>query len=98
MVKKEKFAEPWKEFAARWERYYTPPGRPSKQAINTYKEFTSKAIAGAARQPRTLVLGSTPELRDLLQELKCQVAIVDINLEIFRVQSVSISLSLQSHN
>jgi len=78
---KEKFAEPWKEFAARWERYYTPPGRPSEQAINIYKGFVRKAVGGIKRQPRALVLGSTPELRDLLKELGCRVAIVDINLE-----------------
>lgn len=79
-MSKKKFAEPWKEFASRWQKYYTPPGRPSRAAIKVYKDYTRKAIKGI-KNPKVLVLGSTPELRDLPHELKAEVTLIDINLE-----------------
>lgn len=86
MPKQEKFTQPWKEFAMRWQKYYTPPGRPSKQAIKVYKRFVIKAIKGV-RNPKGLVFGSTPELRDLLAELGLEVTIIDINLEMILAMS-----------
>ncbi|MBU4369279.1 class I SAM-dependent methyltransferase [Patescibacteria group bacterium] len=79
--KQEKFANPWKAFAARWEKYFTPPGRPSKQAMSLYRQFAKKSFVGLKRQPRTLVLGATPEIRDVLAGLKAEVSIIDINME-----------------
>ena len=79
--KQEKFATPWKAFAARWQKYYTPPGQPSKQAITVYRRFARQAFANLKRQPRVLVLGATPELRDILAGLKVEVSIIDINME-----------------
>ncbi len=79
--KQEKFANPWKNIAARWERYCTPPGRPSKQAMSLYRRFAKKSFVGLKRQPRALVLGATPEIRDVLAVLKADVSIIDINME-----------------
>lgn len=80
-MKKERFATPWKEYAARWKKYYTPPGQPSKQAVNTYRHFALIAISNLKRKPRGLILGSTPELRDLLAQLGFEVTLADINME-----------------
>jgi len=79
--KQEKFANPWKLFAARWEKYCTPPGSPSKQAMSLYRQFAKKSFVGLKRKPRILVLGSTPEIRDVLTGLKVEVSIIDINIE-----------------
>ncbi len=85
--KQEKFATPWKAFAARWQKYYTPPGRPSKQAITVYSRFARQAFIGLKRKPRALVLGATPELRDILARLKAEVSIIDINMEMILAMS-----------
>ena len=77
--RQEKFSSPWKTFASRWQ-YYTPPGRPSKQVIKIYKEFSLKVIS-KKRKPFALVLGATPELRDLLFKLKIKRAMIDLSLE-----------------
>jgi len=79
--KQEKFATPYKTFAARWEKHYTPPGRPSKQAISLYRQFAKKSFIGLKHQPRVLVLGATPEIRDILAGLKVEVSIIDLNME-----------------
>ena len=41
---KEKFANPWKEFADRFKKYYSPPGAPSDQAIKVYRQHLKQAI------------------------------------------------------
>lgn len=80
-IKQEKFGEPWKKLAARWKKCYTPPGLPSKESINLYRQFIKKSFKGLKYQPKALVLGATPELRDILASLKVEVSIVDINIE-----------------
>jgi ubiquinone/menaquinone biosynthesis C-methylase UbiE len=87
MANKDTFKEPWKEFAVRWQKYYTAPGRPSKEAIRVYKNFCNLAAQKSKKQKRALVLGSTPELRDLLYELKFEVTMIDINLEMILAMS-----------
>lgn len=98
MENKEKFSEPWKKFARRWQKYYTPPGRPSKQAIEVYRKFINRALdfpresastpsvteesrSASISNIKILILGSTPELRDLAAEFTPEVAFVDVNLE-----------------
>ncbi len=83
---KESFTQPWKEFAKRWEKYYTPPGRPSKEAIKYYIKFAKLATKNL-KTKRALVLGSTPELRDLLFELNFEVTIIDVNMEMILAMS-----------
>jgi len=87
MTGKEQFNQPWKAFAKRWEKYYTPPGRPSKQAINVYRKYAKEALKGLRRKPRGLIFGATPELRDLLTEMKFEVTIIDINMEMILAMS-----------
>ena len=66
---------------------YTPPGRPSEEAIEFYKEFAKDATCGLKRKPRGLVLGATPELRDLLAEMKWEAVMIDVNLEMIEAMS-----------
>jgi len=89
MPKKRKnyHAEPWKAFAARWRELYTAPGRPSKPDIAVYRRYIQSACARLKRKPRTLVLGATPELRDLLAQLKHDVTLADINMEMILAMS-----------
>ncbi|MDD4902053.1 MAG: class I SAM-dependent methyltransferase [Patescibacteria group bacterium] len=70
------YKEPWQLMAERWEKYNTNPGRPTKGDLAAYKKFIKQAVRGK-KKPRALVMGATPELRDLLYELKCEVTIID---------------------
>jgi len=74
-------AEPWKEFAVRWRDLYTAPGRPSLPDIRVYRAFVEDATRDTDGAPRVLVLGATPELRNFLHEMNCEVTIVDVNME-----------------
>lgn len=73
--------------AERWETYYTPPGRPSIEALKYYKQFAKDATKGLRRRPRGLVFGATPELRDLLTEMKFEATMIDINLEMINAMT-----------
>jgi hypothetical protein len=80
MKKSDTHAAPWKRMAQRWKKYYTPPGRPSEAAIRFYRKFAQLAFRRLkGKRPRVLILGSTPELRDLMFELKADVTTVDFN-------------------
>lgn len=76
---KSRFSEPWRAFADRWQRYYTPPGAPSKEAIKIFKKYTISKLG--KKHGRILVLGATPEIRQMLYKIKAEITIVDINLE-----------------
>lgn len=81
----ETHTSPWKSFASRWKKYYAPPGRPSKSAIQTYRKYSLEVFRNVkGRRPRALILGATPELRDLMFELGAEVTVADINPEVVR--------------
>jgi SAM-dependent methyltransferase len=70
----------WKQIAENWETYFSPPSRPSVQEVQKYKEWVQELFHG--RQGlKGLVLGATPELRDIFNELKFQTHAIDINME-----------------
>ena len=74
------FVKPWKKISENWE-LLSPPARPSKKNILDYEELLLPAIQGV-RNPKILVLGATPEIRDFLSKLKnVEVTICDINIE-----------------
>lgn len=78
-MKKDSFATPWKEVADRWEALYTPPGRPSSEDCLRYGDYIKRAKRGNCTH--ALVLGATPEIRNVLHNLSVEVTILDANLE-----------------
>lgn len=78
-MKKDTFYSPWKKVAKNWEQYYFPPGRASKQDQTNYASFIKQAIRG--KKGTALVLGSTPEIRNILHQFPLEVTCLDINLE-----------------
>ncbi len=68
----------WKQIAQVWEQQFTVPSRPSAAEVAKYLGWTKSVT-----QPKTkgLVLGATPELRDVLFECGIQVHAIDLNLE-----------------
>lgn len=79
MVQKDKYFAPWKDYAKQWGKYCASPGSPSDQAISVYRKFIKKT--GYKKGIKILILGATPELRDLVQEFTKEVTLVDINWE-----------------
>ncbi len=74
-----KYAEPWKDFAERRKKYGVPPGVPSESAIEHYKRLILKSTNN--KPGKALVLGATPQIRDMLQDINFEVTIIDINFE-----------------
>jgi len=56
-----------------------PPARPSKTEVKIFESLLFKIVK--KKQAKVLVLGSTPELRDLALKYKCEVTSADISLE-----------------
>lgn len=70
----------WKQIAQNWETYFFAPSRPSIEEVSKYHEWLKRISAGKPGL-RALVLGATPELRDLLNQLGFKTHCIDINLE-----------------
>lgn len=74
-IKKE-LKESWRSFAKNW-KLLGSPGRPSKNEVETYRQACGIALRGK-KKARALVMGSTPEIRDILADYKnTQTVIVD---------------------
>ena len=84
-----KYSGPWKGFAKRWDEYYTAPGRPTKDEIRIFLYYIKKAgiLLGTKKRQKklkALVLGATPELRDMLAKLKADVSLIDMSKYMIR--------------
>lgn len=70
-----------------WYRFWKkcePPWRPSKGEIRFYEKIVKK-ILKKSENPKVLVLGSTPEIRDLLAKYRqIEVTIIDLNMPVYR--------------
>ncbi len=65
---------------AQWWRKVAPPVRPSKSDIKIYERFLKKVIKNK-KQPKILILGATPEMRDLAAKYRAETTVCDISLE-----------------
>jgi SAM-dependent methyltransferase len=74
---------PWNEqFAIAWEKL-APPARPSQTEQRFYEKIIKRAIKDN-KNPKILILGSTPELRDVLLKNKIKPICCDINRDVFK--------------
>lgn len=67
----------WSQLAKKW-IYYLPPARPSTQDVASFRRIIRENL-GQIPKPKALVLGSTPEFRDLLFEERATISVVDKN-------------------
>jgi hypothetical protein len=72
-----KMKENWKKMAESWKKW-TPPAKPSKGEIGFFEQELRRLIK-KNKKLRVLVLGATPEFRDLLAKYKINTTLVDIN-------------------
>jgi len=70
---------PWKRIAKMWNTWFTSPSRISKEEVEKYKAWLIELKEKGCQ--KALVMGATPELRDILNELNYEVTIIDINQE-----------------
>jgi len=74
------YAAPWSSIASSWQ-LLTPPWRPGKENIAYYEKILKKQIKGI-KNPKVLILGATPEIRDMLAKHKnIEVVLADYNME-----------------
>jgi len=72
----------WRIFAKKW-RALKPPYKPSRERIDLYRCLIKKYVKGN----KVLILGATPEIRDLLAKLKFKVTLLDISLPMVRAMN-----------
>ena len=77
MTKKIDNKKAFKIFAEKWAKTL-PPSRPSRGDLDIYRKLISK-YKEKKRPVKALILGATPELRDLLAYFKFEVTVADIN-------------------
>lgn len=80
------FTEPWKQFAESWQRI-TSPGRPTPEEIEIYLNFSKPLLE--RHEPRVLIMGATPELREMLAPYQesAQITLADINIEMIQAMT-----------
>lgn len=72
---------PWEYMCKRW-NMFAPPGRPSYEDIRIMKEMLNNAIDMSESNISVLLLGATPEIRDMLAENKrITTTLVDITMD-----------------
>ena len=74
------------QFAKKWEKT-RPPARPSQGEIRVYNQMIKNL---SPKIKTALILGATPELRDLLSRQKIKVSLVDFNINMIKAMSLLI--------
>ncbi len=66
------------DMAQKWKNYGAPI-RPSKDDLRVFREFLEKKIKQKGKDVKVLILGSTPEFRDLVNSKKLTAYVCDYN-------------------
>lgn len=64
--------------ASIWKKYVRPPARPCPGQIEIWKKIIKEKVKGI-ENPKVLILGSTPELRDICAKYKLETIVCDIS-------------------
>jgi hypothetical protein len=82
----------WDKVGKKW-RYLKPPFRPSPAELTIYEKRITE-VAKNEKNPKAVVLGATPELRDLLTKYNySKVVLVDIDPNVVKEMSKLLQLS-----
>lgn len=78
----------WNHYLAiTWDKYL-PPIRPYFEELAIFKSFIQAFVSHKKRNPTILILGSTPELRDLVYEFGIQPTVVDYDSRNYEGMSI----------
>lgn|GEM_PF-4065973 len=70
----------WQVWAETWKQI-TSPSRPTEKELSIFRKACEKKLIGVT-DPKVLIMGATPELRDLLADYKnAEIVLLDINME-----------------
>ncbi len=69
----------WENMTPKWADY-TSPFRPSRGDIKNYK----KILKGIGRKRKVLILGATPELRDIAAKMNLNVVLADFSIDMIQ--------------
>jgi len=79
----------WQKMGKMWQEF-TEPGRPSKNDIFNYNLLVGAVLKGK-KNPKVIVLGSTPEIRDMLYKYSiiqgAEVICVDMTVDMYKAMS-----------
>lgn len=71
----------WNNYLARtWDKYL-PPIRPYFEELSVFKYYIQQYLKNNSTKPEILILGSTPELRDVVYEFEIIPTVVDFSVE-----------------
>src|SRR3989338_8757797 len=85
-MSQEVYAAPWKKIAEGWQKLGIG-NHPSPHDVDVYRRFLMDAMRGEDR-PNVLLLGATPEIRDMLAEYpEIEVTVLDVNGEAIRAMT-----------
>lgn len=82
----------WKEMARVWAGYL-PPSKPSRDDMKFYENYLKEYVKKSGTGIKALVLGATPEFRDLLSKHKINTTFVDINPDMVMAMTSLLKLS-----
>lgn len=88
-----KNAKVWSEKMSKEWATYIPPERPSFEELEIYEDYLLKVINKKGKNIKALLLGATPELRDLLAKHKVKTVCVDINPSMVRAMDRLLEIS-----
>jgi ubiquinone/menaquinone biosynthesis C-methylase UbiE len=75
--------EGWTRRSEDWGRT-TSPDRPSRYEVEIYEDYIQKIAKKSKKRIKALILGATPELRDMLAKYNADVTLADINLDMVK--------------
>lgn len=79
---KKHYADPWKVYSDRYDKLNWAPGKPTEEEKGIYTDFIRQCFEkGKLKNPKILLLGATPAIRDLLAEFDAEVTLLDVNKE-----------------
>jgi hypothetical protein len=83
---KDSFEKPWKKLAYTWSLLTDGP-RPSRQNVRDYEKLMLEVIKGR-KNPKVLLLGATPEIRDMIARYPfIELTVADVNREMIDAMS-----------
>lgn len=68
----------WQQMALVWRRHIKPPSRPCLDQIKIWEKILKEKIE-EVKNPKVLILGVTPELRDLVNRYSLKSIVCDVN-------------------
>lgn len=76
----------WQQMALVWKKHVKPPSRPCPGQIKIWEKVLKEKIE-EVKNPKVLILGVTPELRDLANKYSLCSIVCDVNLEMIKAMN-----------